>query len=128
MERKGKIPFRCWYCNRRLSAGPDQVGQRRRCGCGQAYRVPRRPGIAKRDRSVLDWIVEFIVYGGGGAFFGFLIGLALSRFLIWPLRRGMARLVIIAVPMVGGFLIGALFGERGINWIGTHLRNWEERD
>ena len=59
MGRKGLIRFRCWYCNRKHVAGWDQVGVKRVCNCGERYRVPRNPGIAWRDKSLLDRLLEF---------------------------------------------------------------------
>lgn len=126
MAHKGRIHFRCWYCNRRLAASSDQVGERRVCNCGQRYRVPRRDGISRRDKGLLDWFLEFIVYGLGGGLLGLLLGFIMFRFTGWALGRGSSRLLLVVSPAIVGFLAGGLFGERGVNWIGSHLRNLEE--
>ena len=128
MGRKGLIRFRCWYCNRKHSAGWDQVGVRRVCNCGERYRVPRRAGISGRDRTVLDWILEFVIYGFGGGLLGLLFGFMLFRYSPWLIRRGVAGLIFVGVMALVGFLAGGLFGERGINWIGSHVRGLEEDD
>ena len=116
MGNKGKIRFRCWYCNRKHVAGWDTVGDCRVCNCGERYRVPRRDGVSKRAKTVLDWILEFVIYGGGGAFLCGLLGFAIAARV-----RGNweVRVMIIGGMTLGGFLIGALFGERGINVIGA---------
>lgn len=126
MARTERIHFRCWYCDRKLAASVDRVGERRVCNCGQRYRVPRRDGVSRRDKSILDWFLEFVVYGFGGGFLGVLIGLIIFRLTPWILSRGFTRLILIASPAIVGFLAGGLFGERGINWIGSYLRNLEE--
>ena len=121
MGRKGLIRFRCWYCNRKHTAGWDMVGDRRVCNCGERYRVPRRDGVSKRDKTVLDWFLEFVIYGGGGAFLAGLLGFAVASRM-----RGSGwqpRVFIIAGFASVGFLIGALFGERGINSIGELFDN-----
>jgi hypothetical protein len=120
------IHFQCWYCNRKLAAGYERIGERRVCSCGERYRVPRRNGVAWRDKSILDRFLEFIVYGFGGGFLGVLLGAIIFRFTPWILRSGSTRLILIASPAIIGFLAGGLFGERGINWIGSHLRNLED--
>ena len=128
MAHKGRVHFRCWYCNRMLAAGFDQVGDRRVCNCGQRYRVPRRDGISRRDRGLLDWFLEFIVYGLGGGLLGLLLGFVMFRFTRWGLGGGSSRLLLVMAPAIVGFLAGGLFGERGVNWIGSHLRNLEEEN
>jgi hypothetical protein len=130
MARKGRIHFRCWYCNRKLAAGWDQVGERRVCNCGQRYRVPRRDGISKRDKTLLDWFLEFTIYGFGAGFLAGLLGLIIFRFTALGLSVGSSRLLVVAVPATIGFLAGGLFGERGVNWIGSLVRNVveDERD
>jgi hypothetical protein len=116
MGNKGRIRFRCWYCNRKHVAGWDQVGDRRVCNCGQRYRVPRRDGISKGAKTVLDWILEFVIYGGGGAFLCGLLGFAITSRL--RSRHWETYLLVIGGAASVGFLVGALFGERGINRIG----------
>jgi hypothetical protein len=119
MAFKGRIRFRCWYCNRKHVAGWDQVGERRVCNCGERYRVPRRAGIARRDKRLLDWVLEFVIYGGGGGFLGGLFGVVI-------LSRARTRSWEVMALVIGGlacfgFLAGALFGERGINWLGEQF-------
>ncbi|HEY7308452.1 MAG TPA: hypothetical protein VH643_03720 [Gemmataceae bacterium] len=126
MGRKGLIRFRCWYCNRKHVAGWDQVGVKRVCNCGERYRVPRNPGIAWRDKNVLDRLLEFAIYGSGGAFLCGLPALMILRLVRTCSFE--AILLVLAAVLCFGFLIGALFGERGINWIGSLFRDdsdWE---
>jgi hypothetical protein len=128
MGRKGLIRFRCWYCNRKHVAGWDQVGAKRVCHCGERYRVPRNPGdIAWRDKSLLDHFLAFIIYGCGGAFLCALPALAiLARVRPRNLEGVVAWLLILAGTIFFGFIIGALFGERGINWIGSRINDRSE--
>lgn len=128
MAFREKIHFRCWYCNRKLSARSDRVGARRVCNCGSRYRVPSEEGIAPRDKTPLDWLLEFVIYGFGGGFFGFLIGSLILRCTYWGIRPVPARLLLVAVPTAIGFLAGGLFGERGINWIGSLVSRIYEDD
>ncbi len=124
MGRKGLIRFRCWYCNRTHAADWDRVGERRVCNCGQRYRVPRYAGISRRDKTALDWILEFVVYGFGGGFLGLLLG-----FLSVGESESLFGIAVATViGFLAGGLCGGLFGERGINWIGSLLRNLEEED
>jgi hypothetical protein len=119
MVRKGTIQFRCWYCNRTHAASWDQVGQQRVCNCGERYRIPRREGIARRSKSVFDRSLEFLIYGLGGGVLGLLFGLLLGS---------LGGLILAPALAAVGFLVGGLFGERGINWIGALLRATEEDD
>ena len=119
MVRKGTIRFRCWYCNRTHAASRDEVGQQRVCNCGERYRIPRREGIARRSKSFLDRSLEFIVYGLGGGVLGLLFGL---------LYGSLGGLILAPVLAAIGFLLGGLFGERGVNWIGALLRAAETDD
>jgi hypothetical protein len=127
MGRKGLIRFRCWYCNRKHVAGWDQVGEKRVCHCGERYRVPRNPGdIAWRDKSLLDRLLELAIYGTGSAL---LCGLPALAILARVRPCGyLAAGVILATTIFIGFTIGALFGERGINWIGSRLRKETDLD
>ncbi len=126
MTRKGLIHFRCRYCNRKLVGGWDQVGERRTCNCGERYRVPRYPGLAQRDRTPVDWCVEFVVYGFGGGLLSLFFAFLIVRFVPATVETLAPRLLILgAIPLLG-FLGGGLFGERGINWIGSIVRQIEE--
>src|SRR5580704_13978954 len=120
------IQFRCWYCNKRYTIPEQRIGEQFLCTCKQRLRVPRRSGGGCRVKTIVDWGVEAVVYGGGGALLG--LGLALlilgqSRGLIGP-RGGWPLLL--ALP-TSGFLLGLFGGERGINWIGQMIRDREKR-
>ncbi len=83
--------------------------------------MPTRPNGSSKVRSPLDWLVEAVVYGGAGALLGFVLSVAL--FSRVPLVR---RPTEVTVAMTAfGLLLGVLFGERGINWIGQKLRDRE---
>jgi hypothetical protein len=120
MGRKDVIRFRCWYCNRKHIAERDRIGEQRTCNCGERYRVPRRSGVSDRDRSVVDFLLEFVLYGLAGgvmcAFVGFVI---YARTRILPGVEGLVFLV--AVPGLVGFLIGGFFGERGVEAIRSYF-------
>jgi hypothetical protein len=126
--RKGIIRFRCWYCNRKHVAGWDQAGERRVCQCGERYRVPRQPGLALRDKTPIDWLVGFVVYGGGCALMGLGLGLLLASKLFFRRLFFWESLVMVGGLTVAGLLIGGLFGERGVNWIGSYIRSAEDPD
>jgi hypothetical protein len=116
------IPFRCWYCNKSYTVDAGRVGQRFVCSCKQRVKVPRRAGGWSRARSLTDWVVEVLVYGGCGAGLGFGLGLTVvSR--IPTVRQG--GKVIVGLTVLG-LLAGTLFGEAGINWIGRRIREREE--
>src|SRR5262245_40877632 len=119
------IQFRCWYCGRRYSVPQEQAGQRRVCGCKQRIRVPRQSGASSRDRRLVDWLIEFAVYGGGGGLLGFLLAVViLSRVRFQVLE--VSWLVLIGFTLVG-LLAGGLGGERFINWIGETIRGAQQR-
>jgi hypothetical protein len=63
------IHFRCWYCNKRYARAGDGIGERFTCTC-KLLRVPRRSGGNCRVKTPFDWLVETVVYGGGGALVG----------------------------------------------------------
>jgi hypothetical protein len=124
MQQTALIKFRCWYCNRRYSMSDERIGNRFTCSCERELRVPKRSGGRCRVKSPVDWLVEAVVYGGGGALLGFgLSMLILSR---W---RGVAGLEwtgwLVAGHTLFGFLIGALGGERAIDWLGRSIRDRE---
>jgi hypothetical protein len=133
---KPTIQFRCWYCNRKHEMPMKGIGKTVRCSCGYDLRVPRYSGGKCRMKTLADWAVEALVYGGGGALLGGGLGLLFTAavfgvgfgartvgvgadagiwlfVLSWGLIVGLACL---------GFLIGLLFGERGINWFGRFIR------
>src|SRR5688572_5280312 len=112
------IQFRCWYCNKWYAVDDARARERFRCGCGSRVKVPRRSGGSSRARTLTDWTVEIVVYGGCGAVLGFGLGvLLLSRLPV--LRR--AKEIVLGLTVLG-LLAGALFGEAGINWVGRRIR------
>jgi hypothetical protein len=115
------IKFRCPYCRRSYLVSEEKIGEKRQCGCGETLRVPRRSGGSARHRTVGQRLIEIFVYGFGGAFLGFLLGMmplyTLGRY---SFRLGWQIGLYVAVA---GFLIGALGGEKGIDWIGRKLRD-----
>lgn len=115
------IQFRCWFCNRSYLKPNDQIGTRFECGCGRRVRVPKRSGGWSKARSLRDWLIESLVYGGAGALIGF--GLSVAIFARLPIVRRPSE--VIAALTAFGLLAGVLFGERGINWIGQKLRDRE---
>jgi hypothetical protein len=119
------ILFRCWYCHKRYTMPERRVGERFACTCKYPLRVPKRNGGACRVKTLTDWLVEAVVYGGGGALLGFgLAVLILSQLRFRAIfMDGMA----FTAALTGvGFLFGLLGGERGINWIGGIIREREE--
>jgi hypothetical protein len=86
--------------------------------------------------STKDQLIEIAVYGGGGGF----LGCGLAIVILAALRRfgsgltfgdgpgilGLAWLLVGGLSL-GGFLLGAIGGERGINWIGSKIRDWEPK-
>jgi hypothetical protein len=119
------IQFRCWYCNKQYAVAEERVGERLSCTCKQSLRVPRRTGGNSRARTVIDWIVEAAVYGGGGALLGLGLALLLASQApaFVPFKRSW---ILLAGLVVVGFLIGLVGGERGINWIGRMIRDRED--
>jgi hypothetical protein len=76
---------------------------------------------------MLDWIIEWTVYGGGGALLGCLLALFITSRTFY-FSRLFETWRFIAGSTLIGFLAGALGGEPGINWIGQKLRQASERD
>jgi hypothetical protein len=118
------ITFRCWYCGRRYAVTESRVGERLACGCKHQLKVPKRSGGRCKVMRPVDWLIESVVYGGGGALLGF--GLAMLIVARIPLFRLAGRWETVAALTVAGFLFGLLGGERGINWIGRWIRQREE--
>jgi hypothetical protein len=125
------IEFRCWYCNKRYRMAEERVGEQFNCSCQSRLRVPRRSGGRCRVKSLSDWLVEAVVYGGGGALLGFgLAALILSQVAGrsgagadvgargWPVFAALTLL---------GFVAGTLGGERGMTWIGEMIRGQENK-
>jgi hypothetical protein len=119
------IQFRCWYCNKHYSRPESAIGERQVCSCGRRVRVPRKSFGNSRSKTATDWLIEAVVYGGGGA----LLGLGLGALLLVPLARvrlGGPSFVVLPTLTLIGFLIGLFGGERGINWIGRMIRSRED--
>lgn len=115
------VLFRCWFCNRAYVKPEETARTRFECRCGRRVRVPKRSGGSSKTLSPLDWLLESVIYGGAGALIGFGLSVAiLSRLFIF--RRPSE---IIAAVTVFGLVVGTVFGERGINWIGQKLRDRE---
>jgi hypothetical protein len=72
----------------------------------------------------IDWLVETVAYGGGGALLGMGLGVLLTGEIIWLFRR---PVYVISAFVVIGFLLGTFGGERGINWLGRLIRDREQR-
>ncbi len=119
------IQFRCWYCNKHLTRPESAVGERFTCSCTHRLRVPRRNFGNSRAKTALDWLIEGVVYGGGGALLGGGLAVALVAILA-RFRVGRLGLILIPIGTLGGFLIGLFGGERGINWIGRMIRGRED--
>ena len=125
------IAFRCWYCGKGYIVPERRVGERINCTCRHVLRVPKRDGGNSRVKTPTDWLVETVVYGGGGA----LLGCGLAFLILSQLPRLMGRGLVpleAAWALVGGltllgFLFGAFGGERGVNWVGRMIREREER-
>jgi len=119
------IQFRCWFCSRRYKKPEQEIGKRFTCSCDRLLRVPKRSGGNCRCRTPTDWLVEALVYGGGGALLGLGLALVLlsrlSVFGHWSARYLIPGLTVI------GFLAGLLGGERGINFVGEMIRDRENR-
>jgi hypothetical protein len=101
--------------------------------CSNELRVPRYSGGKCRIKTLADWAVEAVVYGGGGALLGGGLGLLLLSLMRFG--YGGAGLlffevawILIAGLTAAGFLFGLLFGERGINWVGRLIRHVENED
>ena len=116
------IDFRCWYCNKWYVKSDNQRGQRFSCSCKHVLKVPRWSGGRSRVKTPLDWVVEAVVYGGGGGLLGFGFGLLIASQLVL-IRR---TVTIIAASTTAGFLVGLFGGERGINWLGQMIREREQ--
>lgn len=121
------IAFRCWYCARTLLLKEDQIGTLRTCSCGSRLKVPSENGGNSRSRTFLEWLIETTVYGGGGAVLGFGLALVFLRWMVMTVGRGVFALRIMAACTVAGFLLGAIFGEAGIHWVGQFIREYEEK-
>jgi len=118
------ILFRCWYCGKRYAVTEARVGERLTCSCKHLLKVPEASGGRTKVLRPVDWLIEGVVYGGGGALLGFGLGLLIVSRI--PLFRLGGRWDLIAGLTVAGFLFGLFGGERGVNWIGGLIRRREE--
>jgi hypothetical protein len=119
------IRFRCWYCNRWYAKAREQIGQRFTCNCKHTLKVPKRNGGSCRYRTPVDWLVQWLVCGGGGAFLGFLLALFLITQSPGRLFSNRMWMLLAGLPLAG-LLIGLFGGERGIDWIGDRIREREQ--
>ena len=117
------IQFRCWFCNKFYAVPDPRAGERLTCSCKRRLRVPRRSGGSSRARTPIDWLVESLVYGGGGALLGLGLGLLIVTEVWLPRSRG----AVLAACTALGLLTGLLGGERGVMWIGRIIRSREGR-
>ena len=119
------IQFRCWYCNKKYAVNSQRIGESITCTCDSPLCVPRCSGGRCRVKTPVDFLVEIVVYGLGGAFLGFgLAVLILSRAWFW--NRGSGLTFVVTLTIVG-FLAVLFGGERGMNWIGQMIQDREER-
>lgn len=116
------IQFRCWFCNRGFYKPEEQAGTKFECSsCQRRNKVPRQSGGSSKTRSLTDWLLETLIYGGACAVFAF--GLSFVIITRVPFFRRDFTPVIVAT--LAGLAAGAVFGERAINWIGQKLRDRE---
>ena len=118
------IDFRCWFCGKRYVVADDRRGQRQTCSCGRGVKVPKRSGGRSRAWTVTDFVVETVVYGGGGAVLGFGLGALVASRL--PIPVGKPTKYIVGGCTLAGFLLGAVGGEPAVNWVGRLLRDRED--
>jgi hypothetical protein len=115
------IKFRCWYCHHKYQMSEEKIGHRFKCSCDNLVRVPRRDGGNSQVKTLLDWLLRFVVLGGGGA----LLGFGLSLLIVAPFRGAFSSGYLAMGLTAFGFVVGALGGERGIEWIGQMIRDRE---
>jgi hypothetical protein len=122
------IQFRCWYCNRLHGRPEAKAGETFRCACECLLRVPRQSGGKCRVYTFVDWLVEGVVYGGGGALLGFGLALVILAklmrgvtFTTWAAEAGF----LVGLTLMG-FVAGLFLGERGVNWVGRKIRGSED--
>jgi hypothetical protein len=120
--------YRCPSCGKRSTVPEARAGERVTCTCGDRLRIPKQSGDARKVKGLVDRLVEFAVYGGGGGLLGFLFAFfVLSRLVVISARVGTSySLYLIAGCTLAGLLIGGLGGEPAINWIGRFIRSREQ--
>jgi hypothetical protein len=116
------IAFRCWYCNKNYLVAEARIGEHVQCHCKHELRIPKKNHGHCRVKKPIDWVVEIVVYAGGGAFIGCILGIVIVAQM--PFLR--EKFYIIGGLTIFGFLIGLFGGERGINWFGRLIRSREE--
>jgi hypothetical protein len=118
------IEFRCWYCNKRYVKREERFGERFTCSCEHLLRVPKRSGGNCRVKTPVDWLVETVVYGGGGA----AVGFGLAVLIIGRLRMVYFSESAMLIPALtlAGFVAGLVGGERGMELIGRMIREREK--
>jgi hypothetical protein len=119
------IHFRCWFCNKRYTRAESCAGQRMQCSCERPLRVPRKSNGSSRARTLADWLIEALVYGGGGGLLGLGFGLLIVSQIPWRVLE--IAWIVIPPLTVLGFLLGLFGGERAINWLGRLIRDQEDR-
>jgi hypothetical protein len=115
------ILFHCWFCNRMFLEPPKRAGARFRCSCGRRVKVPKRSGGSSKIVAGADRLIEALVYGALCA--AFALGFSFSAVSRSALFR--ANFTPLLVVTGGGFLVGALFGERALNYFGRKVRDRE---
>jgi hypothetical protein len=119
------ILFQCWYCSKKYAIAEDRIGTQIACSCKHQLKVPKKNGGRCKVRRPVDWAVEALVYGGGGA----LLGFGLAALIVSQAGRfGLMRLgseIFIGLTLFG-FLFGLFGGEAGINFVGRLIRDREE--
>lgn len=118
------IIFRCWYCDKTYAVAPERIGTTLTCTCKNLLRIPKRNHGRCRIRKPLDYTVETLVYGGGGGFLGFGLGLLIVARLPWFVYGGRRRFILVCTLV--GFCAGFFGGEAGVNWLGRRIREREE--
>jgi hypothetical protein len=124
--RSERVRFRCWKCRHRFGVARTQIGRTLQCDCGENVRVPSVDHGNCRVRTILDYLVEAFLCGGGCALIGFLA----AMYAFPPLgfhAFGEGIISGAAVVAVGCGLFGMLFGERALDMVGAFVRA-RERD
>jgi hypothetical protein len=96
------------------------------CGCGERFVLTSPSARPEPARNPADRVVEFFVYGLGGAVLVLIPVAVLTSLTVWQVDASSLFTAVTAgifgTATVIGFLVGGLFGERGVNAIGRCLR------
>ena len=103
------IQFRCWYCNKRYSRSNERVGEQFTCTCRNLLRVPKYDGGNCRVKTITDWLVEALVYGGCGGGLGLGLAILILSQFRWVMFIESSWALIFVLTLVG-FLIGTFGG------------------